>query len=145
MWYKSKGRLIYDPPRYEMKKRTDWWAVVNVDREITRYYRWWIEKNPQAFGLTSIDIKQPSWDAHISVFRGEKPTDDLMHLWNMYNGEMVDFRYSGVVRQSGDTTGWDRPDSYFFVEVDCPRIMQIRQEMNRPTNWKLHLTVGRIY
>jgi len=145
MWYNSKGRLIYDPPRPGMSRRVDWWAIVKVDREITRYYRWWIAQNPQAFGLTKINIKQPSWDAHISVLRGEKPEDNLMHLWKKYHNEMVSFRYRGYPRQSGDTTGYDRPDSYFFIEVDCPRIMQIRQEMNRPTNWSLHLTVGRIY
>ena len=145
MWYKSTGRLIYDPHRGDMKKKTDWWAILNVDREITRYYRWWIEHNPVHFGMTHIDIKKPSWDAHVSVFRGEKPNDEHMHLWKKYHNQIFEFEYSGMVRQSGDTTGFDRPDHYFFVEVRCPKLLAIREEMNRPTNWSLHLTVGRIY
>ena len=144
MWFKAKGVLVYDPKRPGLKKKTDWWAVVNTDNEICRYYRWWVEKNPQAFGLTNINIQPPSWGAHVSVIRGEQPTPDKMHLWKKYHGEQVEFKYSHNVRQSGDTTG-DRPGWFFFVEVDCPRLLEIRRELNRPTNWKLHMTIGRIY
>ena len=139
MWHTSTGIIRYDPPRGKMKKKTDWWAVVNVDREITRYYRWWVMKEKW------IDLCQPSWDAHISIIRGERPKDHLMHLWKKYNGHKVEFRYKHNVRQSGDTTGWDRPDSYWFVEVDCPLLIDIRKELELPHDWKLHLTIGRTH
>lgn len=90
---------------------------------------------------------QAVMDAHISIIRGynDRPTPELEHLWKKYDGQRVEFKYSHNVRQSGDTTGWDRPDHYWFVDVDCPVLMDIRREMNRPTNWNLHLTIGRTW
>lgn len=140
MWHKGTGIIKYDPPRGQMKKKTKWWAIVEVDREITRYFRWWVKKE-----LWLHNLHQPSWDAHISIIRGEKPEDHLMHLWKKYDGQKVEFEYSHNVRQSGDTTGFDRPDHYWFVEVRCPLLVDIRKELNRPVNWKFHLTIGRTY
>ena len=139
MNFKTKGIIRYDPPRGQMKAKTNWWAVVNVDREITRYYRWWV------MNQYWIKLYQPSWDAHVSIVRGEKPEDHLMHLWKKYDGQKVELEYNHNVRQSGDTTGWDRPDSYWFVEVKCPFLKTIRKELNRPTGWKFHLTIGRTW
>lgn len=140
MWHKGKGIIQYDPPRGRMKTRTKWWAVVgNVDREITRYYRWWVKTQYW------IELYQPSWDAHISIIRGEEPADALKHLWKKYDGQEVQFEYSHNVRQSGDTTGYDRPDHYWFVEVRCELLNHIRDELNRPTGWNFHLTIGRTY
>jgi len=139
LWFKSKGRIIYDPSRGRMKKKTDWWAIVTVDREITRYYRWWV------MNRYWINLHQPSWDAHISIIRGEKPRDDLMHLWKKYDRMEVEFEYSHNVRQSGDTPGCDRPDHYWFVDVRCPMLKTIREELERPTNWNFHLTIGRTW
>ena len=38
-----------------------------------------------------IDLCQPSWDAHISIIRGEKPPKGLEHLWKKYDGQKVEF------------------------------------------------------
>lgn len=122
-----------------MKGRTKWWAVLNVDTEITRYYRWWVKRRYW------LDLHKPSWDAHISIIRGEKPKHNLLHLWKKYDGMQVEFSYKHEVRQSGDTTGWDRPSHYWFVDVDCPFLIDIRREMKRPCDWNLHLTIGRTY
>ena len=138
-WHYGKGVIRYDPPRPGMKRRTDWWCIVDIDREITRYYRWWVMKEKW------IDLKQPSWDAHISVIRGEKPKPQLMHLWNKYEGKTVEFRYKHEVRQSGDTTNGDRPDYYWFVEAECEWATNIRKELERPFEWKHHITIGRTY
>jgi len=139
MWHTSIGTIIYDPHRGKMKSKTKWWAVVNVDREITRYYRWWV------MNRYWIKLHQPSWDAHVSIVRGEKPEPELMHLWKKYHGKRIEFQYKHYVRQSGDTTVWDRPDHYWFVDVNCPFLLDIRRELNRPCNWNLHLTIGRTY
>ena len=158
-WYKSSGVLRYDPNRFDMKTKTKWWAVLEVDREITRYYRSWINRellNPLGIDHTGMSktmkqrypikkLEAPSWDAHVSVIRGEKPRNDLMHLWKKYDGIRFDFCYKHEPRYSGDTTGNDRPDNFWFVEVYAPKLMNIRSELKRPTNWKLHLTVGRTY
>lgn len=150
-WHRGKGVIRYDPPRPGMKRRTDWWCIIDVDREITRYYRWWIDR--EILNITGVDgfgLKQPSWDAHITIIRGandirQVPPEKLKALWKKYNGMEVEFLYQHNVRQSGDTTGGDRPDHYWFIDVECPKGKFIRDELGLPSHWKLHLTVGRTY
>ena len=124
MWHTGSGRIIYDPKRPGLKKKVDWWCILTVDKEITRYYRWWIQR-----------------ELHI----GERPRNDLMHLWKKYNGQKIEFKYRHNPRVSGDTTGNDRPDHYWFIDVDCPLLLDIRKELQRPSDWNLHLTVGRTW
>lgn len=143
MYHTSTGRLIYDPHRPGLKKRTKWWCIITVDREITKYYRWWIQRE-----LHIKELKQPSWNAHISINRGEEPDDNLKYLWKKYHGEMVEFKYKHYPICSGDRnfdSRENRPDNFWFVEVVCPRAIEIREELNRPTHWKLHITVGRTW
>lgn len=137
MWFKAKGIIKYDPYRGKMKSKTDWWAVANTDAEITRYYRWWV------YNRYWLKLDPPSWGAHVSIIRGEKPEPHLMHLWKKYDGHEIEYEYNHNVRQSGDTTGGDRPDCFWFVDVKCPFLKQIRDELNRPSNWNFHLTIGR--
>ena len=137
--YKATGKLVYDPPRCGMKNKTTWWAVVEVDKEITRYYRSWIKT------VYGIDLCVPSWDAHISVIRGEKPTDKLMHLWKKYDGSIIEFEYRHFPRFNGDTRSVksSKPGSFWFVDVISPTIKQIRDELELPSFWNQHITVGR--
>ena len=132
MWHTSTGIIQYDPPRPGMKRRTEWWAIIKVDREITRYYRWWV------MNRYWIDLKQPAWDAHISIVRGEKPSKNKMHLWKKYHGQLVEFKYSHNVFQA------EKPE-FWVVEVDCPMVRQIRREFGFPSNWNSHITIGRTY
>ena len=143
-WFESTARIVYDPPRGAMKRRTEWWCIAVVDKEITRYYREWIKRERfnlhdivQSEGRNNIErFIPPAWDAHISVIRGEKPRPDLMHLWKKYHGEVVTFKYEHNPRRS-------KRDDYWTVTVDCPELMHIREELERPTQWKLHLSVGK--
>ena len=132
MWHKSTGIIQYDPPRPGMKKKTDWWAIVKVDREITRYYRWWV------MNRYWLDLKQPSWNAHISIIRGEKPRANKMHLWKKYNGVKVEFEYSHVVKQV------ENKPEFWYINVRCPLLRQIRNEFGIPSNWNSHITIGKI-
>ena len=136
---KSSGKVVYDPNRSTMKKRTKWWCVLNVDREITRYYRWWVKRKYH------IDLCQPSWDAHVSIIRGEKPEPELMHLWKKYDGQVLNFEYSPVVYQGSGETRFQDARYFWFVDVVCPEIIDIRKELNRPVDFGLHLTIGRTY
>jgi hypothetical protein len=140
MWHKGTGKIVYDPYRGGLKKKRDWWCVVEVDKEITRYYRWWLEREWHVK-----ELKTPSWDAHISIIRGERPRREHMHLWKKHHGKIIEFEYKHFPRRSGDTTGGDRPDNYFFVDIRAPELMDIRKEFGFPTNWNLHLTVGRTW
>lgn len=135
--FKSKGIIEYNPPRGNLKKKPDWWCILHTDNEITRYYRYWVYKR---YG---IKLCKPSWGSHISVIRGEKPWPDQHHLWNKYNGLEFEFEYSHNVRQSGDTTGFDRPDSYWFVDIKCDDLINIRKELNLKYDYGLHMTIGR--
>lgn len=131
----STGRIVYDPPRGQMKRRTQWWCVIDVDREITRYFRWWVERR---YGTI---LYKPSWDAHISVVRGEKPAQALLPLWKKYHKQNADFECSLHVKQSS------LPDKhyYWYVSIHCPIADQIRSELQLKTGWTHHLTIGRIY
>jgi len=137
MWHMGSGRIVYDPYRGQMKNKTTWWCVVDVDKEITRYYRWWVWRK---YG---IELYQPSWDAHISVIRGEKPSTDKMNLWKKYHKQIVDFKYEHNVRWAGDKEGVYK--HYWFVVIDCPFLIDIRKEFDLPHDWRLHLTIGRTY
>ena len=130
--FTSTGVIKYDPPRPGMKKRTHWWAIVKIDKEITRYYRWWVKNR------FHVDLYQPSWDAHISIIRGEKPADDKRYLWKKYDGRKVEFKYSHVVQQA-------KKPEFWLVEVECDLLKQIRKEFEFPTNWKFHITIGRTW
>lgn len=131
MWHESTGRIIYDPHRPGLKTKNKWWCILTVDKEITRYYRYWIQRELHVKGLC-----QPSWDAHISIVRGEKPEPELINLWKKYHREKVTYRYNISPYRSGH---------YWFLEVDCPRMVEIRKELNRPIDWKLHITIGRTW
>lgn len=126
------GYIKYDPYRANMKNKRKWWCVVQVDKEISRYYRWWIKKE---YGLM---IHQPAWDCHISVIRGERPKGSLIELWKKYDGIKVNFRYSINVY----------PNNYgkfFTVEVESNDLLHMRKELQLPTDYGLHITIGKTY
>jgi hypothetical protein len=137
--FKQTGIIRYNPPRPGLKKKPDWWVVVNTDEDITRYYRWWVEKE------LGVKLAKPSWGSHISIIRGEKPYPDMMHLWDKYEGLQVEFEYSHNVRISGDSTGWDRPDNYWFVDVNFPFGIEMRKEFGYKYDFGLHITIGRTW
>lgn len=136
--HKDVARITYKPYRPGLKHKKDWWCVAEVNGDIDAYYRWFVLKR---YGLK---LHKPAWGAHISIIRGEKPFQDKMDLWGKYEGLEVQFEYSCNIRQSGDTTGWDRPDCFWFVDIKSDFLIDIRKEMNFPYNYGLHLTIGRM-
>lgn len=168
-WFTGRGIMIYDPRRGAMKNRTEWWAVVELDRSITDYYRWWANKYINPLRYTEEDrykptpdgknrtytwhelkdkredLLEPAWGAHMSIIRGEKPRPELMHLWKKYHGQEVEFKYSNNVRFSGDTgnTPEEKVGVYWFVDAVCDVGKTMRDELRLPSNWTFHITVGR--
>lgn len=148
--FKSTGILRYDPHRGTMKANTDWWMVMDTDPELARYYAAQVVANPVAFGETHIDLIAPSWGSHISVVRGEKPRDSLKHLWKKYNGEKIEFEYEINIRRSGDATPGFVLEHFWFINVWCDKLNEIRRELGLKTRYDdgrpfhYHLTVGRI-
>lgn len=138
-YHTGTGIIKYDPKRGQMKSKTDWWCVLNCDDGITDYYRWLTEKQ---FG---IKLCQPSWGAHVSIIRGEKPKEHLSHLWKKYDGKKVEFEYGVFQRYNGDTriVTSHAPGNFWFLDVHAPFLSNIRKELELPHDWKLHLTLGR--
>jgi hypothetical protein len=141
--HESSGIITYDPWRGDMKTRTTNWCIVTVDKEITRYYREWLRFEQH------IHLQPPSWDAHISVVRGERLRSDKAQLWKKYHGKRVNFRYEHVGAYRTETSGrqekQDDRGLFYFVEVNSPELLEIRREMGLPSHWNHHLTFGRTY
>lgn len=128
------GTIDYNPYRRALKN-TQGWAVVHIDPEITRYMRAHIKMNYH------LDLIKPSWDAHISIFRGEHHLTDNP-LWKKYDKQKVEIYYNMDIRQTGDTQRDDY--QFFFVDVQSNLLTQMRKEMNVPFHWPFHITVGKL-
>lgn len=124
------GIIKYDPYRYKMKTRTRWWCILDIDKELTRYYRYWIQST---YGLK---LYNPAWDAHISIIRGEKPFD--IDLWKKYDGIEVEFKYSHVVYPNNMA-------KFFAIKIHSDSLLHIRKELQLPTDYGLHCTIGKTY
>ncbi len=137
MYYHSgSGVIAYDPWRGDMKSRTDWWCIVDVDKEITRYYRWWLQREKHIY------LQKPAWDAHISIIRGEYACASNPQLWRKYQGQTVNFQYEhGHIRCEPDKDG----GVYYWIDVEAPLLNQIRAEFGLPRGWRFHITIGRTY
>lgn len=137
--FKTTGVIKYDPPRPGMKRKVDGWCVLNIDREITRHLRWWVKRQYH------LDLQGPAWDAHVSIFRGEKYANNK-HLWKKYDGKRIEIEYTNFIRQTGDTgnQGKENDHSFFFVDVKCDFIKEMRQEMGLRSNWNQHITFGKL-
>ncbi len=152
----AKARIIYDPRRPGMKSRTNWWCVANVigGDEICRYYRWWVEKeilNPLNIRVSGsikkypfYELHEPSWGAHISVIRGEKPKPNLMHLWKKYHGAIIDVSFDNNVKQATFSLNANDAGKLWYVKAYSDELTNIRKEFGLPFNWPLHMTIGRL-
>ena len=138
-WIKCEGKIVYDPPRPGMKHRTAWWCILQINKDITAYYRW------QLKATYGIELCKPSWDAHISIIRGEKPKPHLMHLWKKYNNKTIEFEYQPFLRFNGDTriTKSNPVGSFWFVDARANLMTTIRDEFELKSDWNQHITVGR--
>lgn len=136
-WHEGTGYVIYDPFRGGMKRDIYGWCIIDTDREITRYYRHWLQREKHLI------LDQPSWDAHISVVRGELIATKHP-MWKKRMKMKVNFKY-----QHGDictTKDKDQPGYYYWIRVDCPAVDEIRQELGLVTSWKYHhMTIGRTH
>jgi hypothetical protein len=135
-YHSGIGTIVYDPYRGDMKGRTKWWCIVEVDKEITRYYRWWLQREKH------IILQKPAWDAHISVIRGEHACSQHPEFWKKYQGQKIHFKYEhGNLCREADADG----GFFYWIDVDCNFLNQVRAEFGLPRGWRFHLTIGRTY
>lgn len=147
-WYTGTGRIIYDPDRGKMKRRTEWWCVLHTYGEVHKYYRWFLDKHWWEIesGGYKRSYNEPAWGAHISVVRGETPPNQ--EFWSKYNGEKIDFEYSPIIKS---TKEYGYRDSFYILDVRCPRLNEIRKELglryirDNGEEFIYHLTIARTY
>lgn len=133
---KSYGKIVYDPYRGNMKRRTKGWCVMEVDREITRYFRWFVKKE------LGVQLCNPAWDAHVSIVRGEKISPKNIKNWKRFDKKSVQFEYSLNVRSAPDSSG---TGTFWWVDVKCEDIQLVRDSLGLFTGYSYHLTIGRTY
>ena len=123
--FNGHGKLLYYP---------SWWLIVKVDEDVCRYYR-----NLIHYYNRPLRLNPSKHGAHITAIAGkyERPNEANTHLWGRYEGERIDFKYNPEINTN---------DEYFWMEVQCQRIEDIREELGlkRKIIYPWHLTVGNI-
>lgn len=138
--FKTKGKVIYDPPRPGLKTKNQWWCILTIDRGIVEYYRWWVNKSiANPLQLPKKDVCIPSWGAHMSIIRGEKPRPGYEHLWKKYHGHEFEVEYSNVPKET--ISG----EKFWYLNCVCPEAKAMRDELKFPSNWNFHITIGRVW
>lgn len=123
--FKSNGILKYELSNTVGKK-----VYVDVDQEISNYYRKlipkWIIINPQKY------------KAHISVVRSEKLITNLSN-WKKFEDERIDFFYSNEIYND---------NNYYWLNVECEILKEIRIGLGLsatvPWTNQFHITIGNI-
>lgn len=130
-----EGTLVYDPDRGTMKKKKDFWLVLQLPLQLARYYQYFIRTN------LHIDVKDPPWGTHVSIVRGEVPPNP--EYWKKYDGKKIKIRFNPDIVQVKDKKN---PGSFFIIEFDDEFIGNIRKELGLHSKYlRYHITVGRTY
>ena len=118
--FSSKGKLHYHKE----------WLMLYVEGDICRYYRTLVNMYSPSFKLNP-----PKFDAHVTVVAGKYTTPVYPEFWNKYEGEIIQFEYDPYVVVDRE---------YFWLQVQCKRIEDIRVELGLPrtTVHPWHLTIG---
>lgn len=130
MIYESKGTIRYSPKLLGDRPSEKWWLVVDCDDNIGKYYRHLFRM--ACHSTRSLEV--PAWRTHITVIRNEEPPHP--QFWEKYSGE-VQFTYESEPRTNGD---------YVWLDVQCPFLLDLRQELGLPRNpfYPLHLSIGHL-
>ena len=112
------------------------WITVQCPYGIVNYYKFWVEK------FIGKKISTSYHSPHITVLAGKHEKGLSGHpLWKKYDGHRIEFRYDSKIYTDSPyiTRG-----KYFWLQVDCPFLGQLRQELGlKPTlKWATHLTIG---
>jgi hypothetical protein len=127
--YRSTGRLLYDP-QHDRLGCGPWWCILDACDELLRFYRYQAQREDRVI------LQAPAWGAHVSVVRGE--TVPKPAAWGKYAGEEIEFSYDPEI-------GWGNNTVYWWLDVQCPRLEDIREELGLPRKppYRLHLTLGK--
>lgn len=128
--FQTEGRIIYDPLR--AGKASSYWAIIEMDKELTRYYR---EQFKKKFGII---LFSPAFDAHISLIRGDyEKTKEMDKNWKYLDGKIVEVWYDSNLY-------WN--EKHVWLNTYCEEYFKIREEYN-VVGWNekdfSHITVGK--
>lgn len=132
MLYQSTGMVSYS-----INSINQFRVVLNIDQEITNYYRKLIPKARY--------VKKQGYAAHISIVRKQTPTE--LKEWGRHEGKTSEFLYENVIHNC---------ETYYWLNCYCKLAEQIRIELglpvyereseNCPQGFKMrfHTTLGNI-
>jgi len=133
MWVTGTGIVVYSPHRPGIRKiqrHSPWWVIVEIDKELSRYYRWWIEKR---FGLR---LQVPTWGTHITVVSDrDKIEPEYLNQWKMFDRQQLSFEYNVAVEQH-----W----KFWTLNVKSDVLTQMRKDLGLTRHHSLHITIGRM-
>jgi hypothetical protein len=132
------GTVVYDPFRGSQKTRTKNWCVLEVDREITRYYRALLFKSKH------IRLCQPAWDAHVSIVRGEYIPNMAKWKYNQSTSIAISYDPTQIHQTKSGRLDNDTGD-FYYIPIYSDDINNIRKQLGLPTYDEYHLTIGRTY
>ena len=122
----TAATVKYDPRNMRTRARK-WYAIAHVDRQLVRYYQWWIWREFR------IKITDSAWKPHATLIRGEKPRKPL--LWNLHEGHKVQVSYSPKLLTNGN---------HWWLPACSTDLENIRTELGlraRPYV-PFHITIG---
>ncbi len=135
-YIEMEGYLEYDPDRKDMKKRTQYWCVLQLPNDLVRYYQYFLRTEKHIY------LEMPAWGAHVSIIRGEKPDDEHIHLWKKYHKQKFKFRYFPEIVEVKDRK---KGGNFYVINFQCPELSEIRRELGLPVYRDFHITIGRTY
>lgn len=110
-------------------RTTEWWLILECDREIGRY--------PRALHWTANhrlrQLSEPLWGTHVSVIRDEVPIH--AEHWKSMERASLEVTYRPRIEFRG---------SYAFLPADCEPALDYRESLGLPRHpeFPLHMTIG---
>lgn len=137
-WLKTTGRLIYDPVRLDLRKKSrggSWWLIVEMDgnslEDFGAYYRWHLRNH--GVGM----LQATAWKPHVTILDGRQEVKpEFQNLWKKYSGEIVTFEYDIELEKI-----W----KFWVLPVRCDFFKEIRKELGFKNDYPFHITVAREY
>jgi hypothetical protein len=129
MFFDTFGKLKYSPKRLGTHVSANWWAILDCDAAIGKYYRKLYQYH--TYGVAK--LARSSWCEHVTIVRNEEPPDKTK--WERYAGKEFFIRIFCEAETDGE---------YVWFPVYCEAAHVIRRELGLPAAGTIpfHLTIG---
>lgn len=125
--YVSTGKIEY---------KNDGWVIMNVDKSLINYYKFWVER------FAGRKLSTSYHGSHVTVVAGKYDKGLTKHpRWKEHHGELVKFQYDSYIYTDRD---WFCQGEYFWLRIHCNELIQIRTDLGlKPTPFHpFHSTIG---